>query len=593
MKRNTAAKILIFLMLFLLSAVLASCREASPENTRDGTYTGTNEADKTVSTDESTEVMDDHSIQGLIPHNGQKIKIACIGDSITYGQGATVQGTDSYPAQLRKLLGSDYQVGNFGRSASYLLAPDNPYNVKDEKLSYRNTNEYKNSLKFDADVVIIMLGVNDIRSMSCEEARNDVKEALTDLTKEYMALPTVQKVYIATSIKIVNAAVLEQLCDGVLQNIQLEVAKELDLPVIDVWGMTRDYFDVMMHYTADRVHPTTASYEPIAKAVYSVLTGTKYTPTIPERSDTGVVYLSAAGSETGKGSSPETALNNLAKAVGLLRDGGGTIVLCGPYSLTYETHLPHTSGVIKITSVYDGIDYAQSSGAKLGVAKNLYFNGNFILENMTVVSEVNASILVCNYNDVTFGDGITSTLASGITSYPLIVAGYNVAIGGVPVENISLHDDCSITVNSGSWVYIRCGNRRYNTPLPMGTIEKDAALTVTINGGTFTNSNGTNLLAATGMNSVDGTCTLIINGGTFNGNIYAVGRAGSNTSQTPAQMNGTAEIIINGGTFKGSILAVQDNTTKIGENAKYEIYLSDSMSDLKDKIRGFKTINIK
>lgn len=597
MKRKTLKKLLICLLSFLplFSIVFYTGTHAEAAETSwteiDSAHTEAGKTKDVVSIEETAQAAGQTLISGLTPADGKKIKIACIGDSITYGYGAAAQATDSYPAQLQNMLGSNYQVGNFGRNSAYLLPSDNPYNVKDPALSYRKTQAYRNSLQFNADAVIIMLGINDIRSMSCEEAINDVKESLINLAQEYMALPTVKQVYIATSTKVVNSVVFEQLCDGVLQGIQFEVAEQLNLPVIDIWGMTRDYFDVMLHYTADKVHPNTAMYKTIAKAVYSVLMGTEYTPAIPATT-TGVVYLSGAGISTGKGSTPETALNNLAKAVGLLREHGGTVVVCGPYSLTYEMHLPYTNGRIIITSVYDGVNYATSNGAKFGIAKNLYFNGNYTLKNLRLVSEVNNSIIACNYNDVTFDKGITCTLASGITSYPLIVAGYNVAIGGVPVEDISMYGSCNITVNSGSWAYIRCGNRRGAPSLPMGTIDKKAVLTVTVNGGIFANSTGNNFLAATGMNSVDGKCALTINGGTFNGNVYAVGRAGSNTSKTSANMNGTAKITITGGTFKGSIIAVQDSSTTIGKNAKYEIYLLPSMTHLTDKIHGFETIYV-
>ena len=43
----------------------------------------------------------------------ETIKVACVGNSITYGTGITNRDADSYPAQLQKLLGKKYSVGNF------------------------------------------------------------------------------------------------------------------------------------------------------------------------------------------------------------------------------------------------------------------------------------------------------------------------------------------------------------------------------------------------------------------------------------------------------------------------------------------------
>ncbi|MEJ0103912.1 MAG: hypothetical protein WDO19_15715 [Bacteroidota bacterium] len=44
----------------------------------------------------------------------QKIKIACIGNSITYGAYIDNREQNSYPAQLQTLLGNKYEVTNYG-----------------------------------------------------------------------------------------------------------------------------------------------------------------------------------------------------------------------------------------------------------------------------------------------------------------------------------------------------------------------------------------------------------------------------------------------------------------------------------------------
>ena len=52
----------------------------------------------------------------------KKIRVACIGDSITYGAGVlSTRDIDSYPAILQKLLGDSYQVLNYGLSGRTLL----------------------------------------------------------------------------------------------------------------------------------------------------------------------------------------------------------------------------------------------------------------------------------------------------------------------------------------------------------------------------------------------------------------------------------------------------------------------------------------
>ena len=48
-----------------------------------------------------------------------KIKVACVGNSITQGPGR--DNPDSYPLQMQKILGDKYDVKNFGVSGRTLL----------------------------------------------------------------------------------------------------------------------------------------------------------------------------------------------------------------------------------------------------------------------------------------------------------------------------------------------------------------------------------------------------------------------------------------------------------------------------------------
>lgn len=64
----------------------------------------------------------------LLSLTAAPIKIACAGDSITEGAGLSNPSTQSYPARLQKLLGTNYNVRNFGGSGRTLLKKgDFPY----------------------------------------------------------------------------------------------------------------------------------------------------------------------------------------------------------------------------------------------------------------------------------------------------------------------------------------------------------------------------------------------------------------------------------------------------------------------------------
>jgi acyl-CoA thioesterase-1 len=111
--------------------------------------------------------------------NIDKIRIACVGDSIT--------GGTQYPGDLGMLLGENYTVGNFGVDGSTVtLDSDNPY---------INNSAFQEAKEFQPNIVIIMLGTNDanptIRQVNGSFANDYVK-----LVEEFQALSSKPKIYL-------------------------------------------------------------------------------------------------------------------------------------------------------------------------------------------------------------------------------------------------------------------------------------------------------------------------------------------------------------------------------------------------------------
>ena len=48
----------------------------------------------------------------------ETIRVACVGDSITFGYGISNRDKNSYPAKLQNLLGDGFEVQNFGLSGA-------------------------------------------------------------------------------------------------------------------------------------------------------------------------------------------------------------------------------------------------------------------------------------------------------------------------------------------------------------------------------------------------------------------------------------------------------------------------------------------
>ena len=83
----------------------------------------------------------------------EKIKVACVGNSITYGSGVADREVNAYPVKLQGMLGDAYKVGNFGKPGATLLNKGHR--------PYTQQQEYKDALAFAGDIVVIHLGIND------------------------------------------------------------------------------------------------------------------------------------------------------------------------------------------------------------------------------------------------------------------------------------------------------------------------------------------------------------------------------------------------------------------------------------------------
>src|SRR5262245_55187841 len=102
----------------------------------------------------------------LVSLGGAQVKVACIGDSITAGTGLSSPTTQSYPARLQRLLGTNFMVGNFGVSGRTLL--------KQGDFPYWKETAFKQSHDFYPDIVIIQLGTNDSKPQNWRYGTNFV-----------------------------------------------------------------------------------------------------------------------------------------------------------------------------------------------------------------------------------------------------------------------------------------------------------------------------------------------------------------------------------------------------------------------------------
>lgn len=190
------------------------------------------------------------------------IKIACIGNSITYGVGTRNPAKDSYPAVLGQMLGDGYEVRNFGVSArTMLMKGDNPY-MKEER--------YRQALDYNPDIVTIKLGTNDTKPQNWRY-KSDFKKDMETMVRTLRALPSKPEIYLCYPIPAyavqwgINDSIIVH---GVMPVIN-RLAAKYGLKVIDLHTPLTG----MKECFADNVHPNEKAAVRIAQAIYRQLTG--------------------------------------------------------------------------------------------------------------------------------------------------------------------------------------------------------------------------------------------------------------------------------------------------------------------------------
>jgi acyl-CoA thioesterase I len=193
-------------------------------------------------------------------------RVACVGDSITYGTFVKGRRRNCYPAQLEKLLGKTFSVRNFGANGRAVQrAADLPY----WKHRY-----FKESSEFEPDLVIIMLGTNDSRKPNWKGLERFLED-FRDMLTHYRSLPSRPVVYALTpptefklkGKKAVKYGMIKEAVDEMNSGIK-KLANELDIQVIDINAATSFHPE---HFSFDGIHANAGGARHIAETVYAAI----------------------------------------------------------------------------------------------------------------------------------------------------------------------------------------------------------------------------------------------------------------------------------------------------------------------------------
>lgn len=210
-------------------------------------------------------------IQKSDPEPGQ-VKVACVGDSITFGHGIKNWPQNNYPKLLSVKLGEEYHVQSFGISGRAVQ--------NDSDQPYTSLKYYGQSLEYGADILVFMMGTNDSKPENWhgEEAFQEAYLALLD---SYLETENPPEVILCTP---AAAFFMDGQTTGVtshdiqpevmplIAQIVRDVAQERGYTLIDIYALTLENPE---WFVKDGVHPNNDGAAAIADAVYSAISQTQ------------------------------------------------------------------------------------------------------------------------------------------------------------------------------------------------------------------------------------------------------------------------------------------------------------------------------
>ena len=194
----------------------------------------------------------------------EKKKVACIGNSVTYGYGHKSPAETSYPSQLQQLLGDGYEVRNFGHSGATLLSKGHR--------PYINLPEYKAALEFAPDIAVIHLGLNDTDPRNWPNYRDEFYTDYVNIIEALRKTNPEVEVYVCQMSPIFHWH--RRFKSGTrdwywqIQELIPEIAEYDMFELIDLSRYLYNRPDLM----PDALHPNAEGAGIIAKQVYSAIT---------------------------------------------------------------------------------------------------------------------------------------------------------------------------------------------------------------------------------------------------------------------------------------------------------------------------------
>ena len=193
------------------------------------------------------------------------IRVACIGNSVTYGYGHHTPASTSYPTRLGEMLGAAYEVRNFGHSGATLLNHGHR--------PYTQQQAYRDAIAFAPDKAIIHLGLNDTDPRNWPNYRDEfIPDYLALIDTLRAANPDVE-VWVCRMTPIFHGH--RRFKSGTrdwhaqIQTAIEQVSRLAGVGLIDLHAPLYHRPDLF----ADALHPNAEGAQILAETVYAAMTG--------------------------------------------------------------------------------------------------------------------------------------------------------------------------------------------------------------------------------------------------------------------------------------------------------------------------------
>lgn len=193
------------------------------------------------------------------------VKVACVGNSITYGTAIEDREYFSYPVQLQEMLGEGYLVGNFGKPGATLLYRGHRPYVRQQ--------EFREAMNYKADVVVMHLGVNDTDPRNWPNYRDEFIKDYRSLVDSFRVANPKARFVIAQLTPIWHS---HSRFESGTRDWEWEIQEDIKKVALGVGAQLIDFHKPLYSHPdlfPDGLHPNAEGARILAKTVYEALTG--------------------------------------------------------------------------------------------------------------------------------------------------------------------------------------------------------------------------------------------------------------------------------------------------------------------------------